>query len=486
MIRFKKLLILWLLSCFIFLWNSFVNAVACNQVSEIYVWYIHSIWWTFTSAFDSSLNVWVLSKWTFLSQTLGYWRKIFSPTSSRLFWRNSDWLPYLYFDDWYQWVPYYYHICDEITDSTTAWNLNCSTQVYDTWGREIVANFMSKVDNNDNWGYHMYSNYAYRTFTVCISSHEVWKSVCFYWYTCSYNSTCPAWNCPLIDSKNYQWLTFTNLSDSDIWESPWVWGSSWWGDLSYWWIELWSSESAILYFESKYWWDESICYAWIDNLTAIYGDPVSFQEWQWLSVFQVFSGLYWNSDLDKVYVWLNSWLINYDQWYERSEPLYLSNYNSWSNQVDLYYTWFTFPFANNPVAIYFLVDNIYNRSEYKTQWSEVISYCNLKINNWTFEEIIDQSVKENININTELVNINKWLNPDWSRREFDNIWAFLTSWTDLAFSWNTTVKNTLKNFFEDMDQALSVIDINTSNRILPTWLVTAFLFIVLFKIFRKR
>lgn len=284
------------------------------------------------------------------------------------------------------------------------------------------------------------------------------------------------------------WLSIdpVEFDTSLLWTSPWTSDISWGGDLSDWWVELWSSESAILYFESKYWWDKSICYAWIDNLTAVYGDSVSFQEWTWLSIFQVFSGLYWNSDLDKVYVWLNSWLINYDQWYERSEPLYLSNYNSWSNQVDLYYTWFTFPFANNPVAIFFLTDNIYNRSEYKTQWSEVVSYCNLKINDWTFEEIIDQAVKDNINTNTQLVNINKWLNPDWSRREFVNVWAFLTSWTDLAFSWNTTIKNTLKNFFEGMDQSLSVVDINTSNRILPTWLVTAFLFVVLFKLLRKR
>ena len=228
MIRLKKLLTLWLISWFILLWNSFTNAANCNDTTEIYLADIHTVWWTFTSLYDSSLNVWILSKWTVFSQTLGYWRKIFAPTSSRLFWRGSDWLPYIYFDDWYQWVPYYYHICDEITDSTTVWNLNCSTQVYDTWAREIVANFMSKVNNNDNWGYYMESNYAYRNFNICISSYEIWKSICFKWYTCSYNSSCSAWNCPLVKTKNYQWLTFTNLSDSDIWESPWLWDTDSW------------------------------------------------------------------------------------------------------------------------------------------------------------------------------------------------------------------------------------------------------------------
>ena len=256
-------------------------------------------------------------------------------------------------------------------------------------------------------------------------------------------------------------------------------------------IQPWTVESALNYYEKHYWWNSSICYAWVDSLTYLYWQNwVSYTLWTWLSIFEVYEWLYWNESNKKDFLlyssrWLNSWLINYNEWFNTNwNPSWIASYNSWSHLVDYIFTWFTFPFANQPVAIYFLTDNIQSQTEQLTQWEEVISYCNLKINNWTFDEIIGSWNKNNINSYTEQWNTNIWLNPDWTKHEYTG--AFLWSWVELAFSWNLSIKNTLNNFFDKLGDSMNINSDPWIVGLLPDWLIVAFLTIMLFKFFRKK
>lgn len=326
--------------------------------------------------------------------------------------------------------------------------------------------------------------------------------ICFVKDTNYYCFSDDSWN-NLVSSENF---TFTsseeilNYSNATVSSFNWSSGGGWGGaSVTYWSgaTIIWSDESAIKYFEDVYWRDKNICYVWVDNVTTLYWTNwVSFQVWSWLSIFETFNAVYWNSDLDKVYVWLNTWLINYEQWFLRSgDPLYLANYNSWTNQVDIYYDNLTFPFSWKPVAYYFMADNIewYN----EPQWSEIVSYCNLKINNWTYDEIIDQATKNNIDKYSERSNINIWLNPDWTKKDPIDFWSFtwsawVSSGVDVQFTWTTTLKNTLENFFNQVDSLFSGaitnwnLNVSSWNSIIPSYIVMALMFVILFKFLRRR
>lgn len=485
----------------------------------IWLWIINFSNATFSigaiGAYSNSINngsyeLAVLKKWSVLTQYLWVTKDIFTPWSAIFFW-TKDWLPYIWTNyvknDWTytEWYLKTYYTCPEIVNS---FNSSLCTQVdfnpFDPsdWTKQIFSSFMSSVTLEDNYWYEqIYRSWHWDTLTLCFSSKSLSQSLCFSSWLTRNGST--FYNV-FTWSLNLWRLTFANIPDSVIWQSPWL--SSWWWDWDNWnqssWIILWSNESAINYFEKTYWWNEKICYVWVDSVDYMYWTSwISFEEWSWLSIFDTFEDLYWNRDLDKVYVWLNVWLFNYENWVWTSwNPSWLARYNSWTNQINVYYdNLTTSPFINQPVALWFMTSNIevsYN-TPYNTMGADVVSYCNIKINWWTFDEIQGDAIKDAITWYTEQSNKNKWLNPDWSVNVIDYSWfwtytgdAWLSSGVNIAFSWNTTIKNTIENFFTTFDDALSWLDVNTSYRtsyrILPTWLVYIFIFIVLFKFFRKK
>lgn len=504
---FKSFFILWLI--WIWLINSFVRAYQdnCDNWDRVSLgWWIHPVWSVYQSSNSSSFNLWFLNKGTVLTQSLWFWKKVFSPEDNVLFWWNTSWMPYMYFKWLYQWIPNNYYVCDEITWWTVQRVYNCSRNNLTIDSLSILSSFFSTINSSvDYWWYYTKEDTYHRYFNVCVSSSELWHSLCFVFYTCTYNSSCPSSNCLLHDWQGYTNLTFSSIPDSIIWDSPWL--SSWWWDwwdpwdieIWDWWIWLFSDQSAINYFEKNYWRDERICYVWVDNYTDLYWTRVSFEEWSWLNIFQVFSWLYWNTDLNKVYVWLNSRLINYNQWSVRMSdwlsPLYLASYNSWTNKVNIYYDDLTTsPFINNPVAVYFMANYIYDRSPSYSMWSEVVSYCNLKINWWSFEEIIDESVKNNITNYTEQSNINVWLNSDWTSKEIDRytvlVWTwdfwsgFDVSWEILQYSWDIDLKWFFDNAINEMQSVIGDVN-NPLTWVLPQYIIFALLLVILFKILKK-
>lgn len=388
---------------------------------------------------------------------------------------------------WSSWKLYFYGYCPN--DSFSQWFFSKACKVYSSWGDLVLP----VCGNDSDFTVANLNEFYLLTWYNFTRYYTVWMWDYYGMQLCVYNSNNQYYYCFSRQTLDNSLGIVSWESDYSqyAWQSPF---SDWFDvDIWNWWIELWSDYSAINYYEKTYWWDSSICYAWVDNLTSLYWQSsVSFQEGGWLSIFQVFSWLYsWDQDLTHMYVWLNSLLWNYELWYaiwsptltEVWNPPYLLNYNSWSYQVDVYYVDLVFPFAWKPVALYYLASNIESQSVYNTMWSSVVSYCNIKINWWSYDDIVSLADKNNITNYTEQSNINHWLNPDWTDIEHD--WYFW-SWVSIAFSGDTSIKNTLKNFFDAFDSWLSIIDVNTNNRILPTWLVSAFIFVVLFKFLRKR
>lgn len=474
----KQLFIIWLISCFTLLGSSFVNA-----------WYTRQIWSYSSNGYLPSIDIAFLRTWNPLSLSAWYSKQLFylwwagSPNSnSYWFWHN--WLPYIYIRWWEaQWHISRYYICDEIIDSSsTSYPSHCNeVQVWDSTS-SVFANFISSLTNSDYYYYSYSNSYSDYPVSFCFSSSYYHSSICINEMRRNNYFTDSLW----LPSK----LTFDNINTSILWNPPS--SSSSWGwnyENNNGWIDLFTPSSALNYYETRYWFNKNICYVGVDSMNYIWGDSVSFNEGAWLTIFEAFNSLYWNTDLDKVYVWINNWILNYEQrFWNDWNPMYLSNYNSWTNQVDIYYDNLSFPFAWNPVAVYFMSDYIEQvawNSLYDPSWSAVVSYCNLKINDWTFEQIIDQSDKTNITKYTENFNINKWLNADWTEKDY---WVWLSSWVELAFSWDTSLKNSLKEFLDETENNISSLkDISDSIvwHILPVWIITPFVFFALFRFIRK-
>lgn len=439
----KQLLFILLISCFIFWLGSSASATLSS------VWLIK-----YPSSVNNQYDIWFLRGGWIISDFLWQSKWIVALDNQRLFWWDNNWLPYVYLKSnnrayLVQWQYDTFYSCDLFTwDSLPA---NCSPVSIDySWDLSFIQNVMSNFFNRvleDDLVYYNYFNNQYIGATweynnnwldICWNSSVIWKSLCFRWWYC-YNDYTPCAG-SFVNSKNYTDLTFGLLPYSEIGRSPW---QSWYGDGSSddWniqspdWVELDSTQGALDYYENYYGWNSDICYIGVDSMNILWGaSGVSFNQWSWLNIFEWFNQLYGSSDPQKVYVWINSWLINYRNWFNRSDinepPLYLVNYNYNNNSVDIYYDNLNFPFTNNPLGVYFMSDFI----DYK--WtlcdsscgSDVVSYCDIKLRWWTFDDIIDNSSKESINQYVSQKNINNWLNWDWTEKT--SPFSYSSTWTD--------------------------------------------------------
>lgn len=495
----KKIRYFWLFLIVLFWLINFSNAWYTRQLN---------VWWY--NPYFQSQDLQINKNWTFLSQSLWITKKVFvfndSDSYRYLFWSDKG-IPYWWVEckssiwTWFmaQWYFKSYQICPwTLSNNNTSYPSNCSVVEIGENSNIYFKNFLSSLTTDDNYFINSYyqttNNCRQNYFDVCISSSAFNQTLCFpqWWYNW-YNQDSYSWS---LNLSNH--LSFDNFPTSVLYDPP-LQNISWgWEDLNNW-IALDSEESAINYFENRYWRNKNICYVWIENMTTLYWtNGVSFQEWSWLNIFEAFSGLYWTPDLNKVYVWINTWLLNYWQWFDTSwNPDYLWTYNSWTNQVDLQFDNLTFPFRNNPVAVYFMASEIYSMSEYASQGEEVVSYCNLKINNWSYDEILSNAVKENINQFTQNYNINKWLNFDWTPRIYsggfvvDNFsgdyWSgyYWVGWTWSSFSWNIDWKNFFDRALDKLDSAWKSNKFNPMTWILPNWIIYSLIVIILFKLLRK-
>jgi len=515
----KSILSLWIITLWII---NFSNAS----------WFWHGVVWNYSQYQNSDYSLMIARYWEFNTDYLWTVKRVFSINSDSMFYWNVDW--YLHWTDmwWFDWKLLNYYVCDYVNWDFSQFT-NCSKYLYTGWNIDVVNNMLSFIKVWDRFFYGAQWTYYTNLVFHAVSISDLQKTVVFAFGGC-WSSNWTA--CGVSDWTNWymgldihndndtkwldaskriiwienpsreQWYNFWTIPNNLIWVSPvFTWGG--WSDTEdeQVWIDPDSTESALNLYENRYWRNKSICYVWINNSSTLWWSSVSFQEWSWLTIFQLYDQLYWTGDLNHYAVFVNNWLLNYEQWFNTSgSPMYLSNYNSWTNQVELYYDNLSFPFANNPIAVYFMSNNISLKSPESTMWSSVVSYCNIKLNNWTFDDILDEADKINAVWYTEQTNVNKWYNADWTVRKINiwefgmNTWSWVISWNldgwsfaeDYWVSYYTWVNNITEWFqslFDKLDNAFSTLsDMWTGYTwILPSYIVFALLFVVLFKIMRR-
>lgn len=397
------------------------------------------------------------------------------------------------------------------------------------WKSDYIIN--SYVLTNWSWSYRELSQSEFINY---VNNHSVYKVDFYFWYSCQngYNY----WTTFSIhfDNWNYIYFAWWVCQWNNLYVTPWGWPKQsptnwtiawlvsynspfWNNNYNPWEIEniTWNIvqvptdiDRYIQYYESKYWWDENVCYVWTDDLTGAYWKPwLTFQYWSGATMFSLYYLMYWTfwqSPVKNVWHFLNCWLLNYNQWWDTisDERSYLCNYIWPSEWSVLSYDVTENPFKNNRAAIYFLIDNLYNH-QYRIDTSspmfessmgdEYAFYCAAKLNyenykNWTldFSELenqIDPILKDII---WDWNNRNLWSqywfsvpNMSWN----DNIWwNLIQTWSwipdDLNPSW------LFKQFYDRINSLLQNFSPRVAFWFIPLWILYPMLFLILFRILK--
>ena len=327
---------------------------------SLFVWFVWLIWfsnaWTYkwlnTLVEDRAYpnySFTVVNRWWFLTNIPWMWFDLIYLRSTSgsyprviFFYWDTEW--YLYSFRWAssnnyitQWRVQSFSYCDYFDSSH--WNSapsNCSVVSYD---KDLVWAFLSKVSYTESFAYHFDNDRYNSSMYICVSSLEFNKSICFCWW----NRSSISWFSCYLDTSSSEWYSYsTQISDipsSKIWRSPWAWSS--WGWNNGWTVSnSLNNSSAIEYLEKVYNFNTSLCYVWIDDFSVNYWGVWSFIQWWWKTIFELFDYINWTSEsVSNVWVWINSRIINYQQWFDNNwktaEPTYLTDYSNW--QISVYY-----------------------------------------------------------------------------------------------------------------------------------------------------
>ena len=499
--------ILFSLIIFIWLWLSFSSAWKLQLVG------LNSS----PSLYDSNYDITFLKWWGLLSSYLWQWKSVMALKSDVFFWWTTDWQPY-YYDHWYQWFFGQYWACDELTWDSI-WPSNCtSTSI--TWDyRALFKWFFSKVKQYDYVFYDyermdIWSSYYDNTIQVCWSSSELHKSLCFRQHSCYNWRGCSAYNYwSLINSQWLSNLSYWLLSNSWIWYAPWQNWYDWsWNE---WWItyDPWTTyeidpdlQNTIDYYERYFGWDINMCYVWTNNLSWVYGTPwINFEFWTGATIYGLYYSLYgtfWNNRIHNLWTFINTWLMAYWSWYSYYWEVYTNDYYDWIQYMPIYnwpdtnitliYTWFSFPFADKPVAIFFMTDLLQDYIKEESQWENIIYYCDLKLNyefykNWTrdfrdTQNLVDPKILDRIKYN---VNHDLWWQGWYSVPDLSwwSIWWNLyNSWYNIPSDLNPT--NLFKDYYEKINWLVKNFRPVNDVWIIPWWILYPMIFLILFRILR--
>ena len=506
----KQFFIISLISCFGFLVNSFASA-----------WYTREIWITGFSPFDNSVNLSVLKKWSFLSSVVWTAKDIFYMSENFYFaWlynSNLGGVSLYNYTNWQQWYIKHYALCNPITWQSLDWTLNdssnCTIYDYSIWNMEIINNFLLQVNSYDYFWFDKFSNSNGSKSTLCISSINLWKSLCFencyvsnsnyyacsmYWnyslgvawdLTWSLDLDWQFWNVPnylLYSSPAVAWNTFTGwnneVSDSEGLE-----------DYNYVWL---SPSELVYYFENspEYKFNQNVCKVWTDDfitlLSTVYNSGgVSFSAWLGSDLFQLYSSLYWTSfTITEVWSFTNVWRNNYWTIFmtSASDRLYRMIYN-WNWTVSLEYDNLDIArYMSLPYVYYTFWQLTYAFWNSSSIWEEIATYCYYKL--WYYNNS-DYSIVDDHNLNydssawayNDNVRRSQWYRS-WSTSIISQSW----SWTPLDyFSWDdnldfsTFFSKSFNKFRDNFSMELTNQDLWAW--FLPTYIIMFLLAIILFR-----
>lgn len=521
----KKLLNIKLI--YVFFWLLIFSIF---NINKSFAWQVREIWpYPGASPYDKNIDIAVLSKWTLNSSYLWTARKIFAFASEvKDNWNNwtmayiwwNNWLPYIYSNLWsnyntpnnyrndfYQWVPKYYYICPSALNWTEEdYNFqNCSLVEITDWSREVLKNFFDNVVTHDYYYFDYQESYnywnPYQWFSLCFSSSWLNRTVCFRG-GCSPRSV----NSACIELTDSLWIpgktNFYDINQYYLWDSPAVDNNFnwWWNTENITWASV-TIESDIAdyinYYESRFNWNVNMCYIWTDRVNKKFWDNVEFTYWTWFTLYQFYYYLYWSfwdNKIKNVWTFINTWLINYSQWFDiisEENRLYLASYNwPWTN-ISLYYTGLSNPFEWKSIWYYFMSDLLYNQfSVESTMWEEMIYYCDMKLNydsyvNWNLDfwdlknsvtPWINKRVDDYVN---DIIKWNNWYSVPSSWSVWDNL---ILSGNSIPQDLNPT--NLFKDFYDRINWLLVWFNPWRADWIIPRWILFPMLFLILFRILK--
>ena len=480
------------------LFISIIGLYFCNNVNAVYRSdpdYIRQIWVYWYSPYTQSMSINVLRSWLPLTQALWLTKNFFYFEDNVYWWWGYRGTPYVYRWNDCQWYVLSYKICTPIISGNNNPSDCSSTINITSWSSANFKAFFDTMTTEDYYYFHKGGADYGTTWNFCFSSVAANSSLCFDWS-----------NCNLGDSLGYSWVNFDTFENYWWDNNPWSSSQGGWSgsgsnnnsDNSLIYTQWNDLDNTISYFENQFGRNVNMCYVGTNNLTWVYGTAwIDFQYWQWDTIFWLFNSLYggfWDNIIQNVWRFINTWLINYSQWFATApwNRLYLAKYDWPWNNVTYYYTWLTFPYANQPVAIYFMSDLLYNEySIESTLWESMSYYCYLKFNynelktgTWsqTFEDVQDMVTpwivwRVNDYVNVYLSGHVWFLVPDYSW----SIWGDVTSWS--VFDWDVDPSNTFEGFYNDILWIVNRWNYSWSG-ILPPWIIYPLLFLILFRILK--
>lgn len=519
---------------YILLWLILLLLLSFNNSNA---WYTRVIWpYPGYSPFDQNIDITVLAKWTLNSNYIWVTRKILALSAKiddngddwklMYFWWYN-WLPYIYSNLWYnknsvsnfknnfyQGFPKYYYICP----SSLLWTeesftfTNCSLVEITNWTVEVLQNFFDNVTNWDYYYFDMseYNNYwnPYQKMDLCFSSSWLNRTICFRG-GCTPRET----NTACIELQDSLWIAwFSNFYDiNEYYLQDWPWVNN---NFNWSWENQFSTGASVTiesdiadsvnYYESRFWFDEEMCYVWTDRLNVSFWNPIDFEFWSWKTIYELYYYLYWSfwqNNVNELWKFLNTWIINYTQRYETvsSDRMYLASYDwPWSNVI-MYYTWLDDvnwnPFIWKPAVIYTYMNVLWDYylqfNGESTPWEEIAFYCNMKLNydNYVNWNLNFQDLKDKLTpwiewrINDYMNWTIRWQNwysvPDWSW----NIWDWvINSWFNIPNDLNPT--NLFKDFYVKINDLVRNFNPVNANWLLPRRILYPMLFLILFRILR--
>lgn len=364
---------------------------------------------------------------------------------------------------------------------TTAWNYTTSIDNFYSLG----AIYDSYYFNNDarNRPYLCFLSNS-RNLASCFTINITNNSNAYNWYI--------SWSYILTSNGN-------NLTDFSS-ESVKFWSSAFkWNSYTPWDTQVVNTDldRYIDYYETRFWRNKNMCYVGTTDFTTPYWSwNLSFIAGTWYTLNEFYYKLYgtfWSNNIKNVWSFINSWLINYSQWFYEWKQ-YLVNYNWPDTNISVYYDNLTFPFENKPVAIYFMATNLLDYySVESTQGEEMAYYCQMKTNY--------QFYKENPDLFKEDVESKVWSWINERVQDYYNthigwgtwkvgfqvpnlsgtVWGELWKWNELPEGLQPT--DLFKDFFTKVTTLTEGFS-PSQNWILPDWILYPLIFLVLFRIFR--
>lgn len=512
MIKYLKLL----LFSFVFVLFWFLNFSDAYVYENMYVRQ-NSIPWF--SPYNSSYDVAGLSKFNFLTQSLGVWKNFFylwSWTFITRQYNNGVLMPYMSVSNWqwtwrYQGFVMYYWLCDyfswqHIADYTVT---NCNVNSLNANDMEWIKNFINSVTTNDRFAFKLnINNYVNDPncwqFMYCVSSAEMYRSLCFAGASiCHANTRIFSW--VVVQARQFTltwWINiklpyrFEDIDRSYLYNSPVssnnnpnnTWSVS---NQSWDYVEQEVTDNDLLnYFENTYRFNRSMCYVNTTDLNSEYW-TIWQTDWTWqTSIFDMFSHLYNRLPASDWYTiiwrWIDFWLYNYNYWFNYDNPPFLLTGSPLAELRSKIYTWFTSPFIWQPAFVYFYINELFNESADLVVWSErywplIAEYCDLKLNwslQYTWIKKVDNEIKNNKGFHF------MWW-EDWDQNiEYQNPSWTSGFWENNDYTWTQNINSAFSQFYANLSSLFNWVNVYWSG-IIPNYILFFLAFIILVRILKK-